>query len=343
MKHDRRRFSMRIYMMLLVLVEMGIIVAVSGLVTGLIYYFDIPYVQLPDIVWYLIISVVLGAALTSFISRWILKPITGLGQAMGQVAKGNFDVRLEEEHLFADIEEIYRNFNLMARELGNTQTIQTDFVVNVSHEFKTPINAIEGYATLLQADSGSSPEERRGYADKILYNSRRLSELVSNILLLSKVDNQAITRKKSCYRLDEQIRQAIVQLEPKWEKKDIELDVDLERLEYTGNESLMLHVWENLIGNAIKFSPEGGLVTLKLRREGCRAVFTLDDCGPGIQEEAMGHIFDKFYQGDSSHKQEGNGLGLALVKQILGLCGGSVKAENLKECGCRFTVFLELD
>lgn len=343
MKHDRRRFSMRIYMMLLVLVEMGIIVAVSGLVTGLIYYFDIPYVQLPDIVWYLIISVVLGAALTSFISRWILKPITGLGQAMGQVAKGNFDVRLEEEHLFADIEEIYRNFNLMARELGNTQTIQTDFVVNVSHEFKTPINAIEGYATLLQADSDSSPEERRGYADKILYNSRRLSELVSNILLLSKVDNQAITRKKSCYRLDEQIRQAIVQLEPKWEKKDIELDVDLERLEYTGNESLMLHVWENLIGNAIKFSPEGGLVTLKLRREGCRAVFTLDDCGPGIQEEAMGHIFDKFYQGDSSHKQEGNGLGLALVKQILGLCGGSVKAENLKECGCRFTVFLELD
>ena len=343
MKHDRRRFSMRIYMMLLVLVEMGIIVAVSGLVTGLIYYFDIPYVQLPDIVWYLIISVVLGAALTSFISRWILKPITGLGQAMGQVAKGNFDVRLEEEHLFADIEEIYRNFNLMARELGNTQTIQTDFVVNVSHEFKTPINAIEGYATLLQADSGSSPEERRGYADKILYNSRRLSELVSNILLLSKVDNQAITRKKSCYRLDEQIRQAIVQLEPKWEKKDIELDVDLERLEYTGNESLMLHVWENLIGNAIKFSPEGGLVTLKLRREGCRAVFTLDDCGPGIQEEAMGHIFDKFYQGDSSHKQVGNGLGLALVKQILGLCGGSVKAENLKECGCRFTVFLELD
>ena len=343
MKHDRRRFSMRIYMMLLVLVEMGIIVAVSGLVTGLIYYFDIPYVQLPDIVWYLIISVVLGAALTSFISRWILKPITGLGQAMGQVAKGNFDVRLEEEHLFADIEEIYRNFNLMARELGNTQTIQTDFVVNVSHEFKTPINAIEGYATLLQADSGSSPEERRGYADKILYNSRRLSELVSNILLLSKVDNQAITRKKNCYRLDEQIRQAIVQLEPKWEKKDIELDVDLERLEYTGNESLMLHVWENLIGNAIKFSPEGGLVTLKLRREGCRAVFTLDDCGPGIQEEAMGHIFDKFYQGDSSHKQEGNGLGLALVKQILGLCGGSVKAENLKECGCRFTVFLELD
>ena len=227
-----------------------------------------------------------------FISRWVLNPILRLSQAMGQVAKGDFHVRLNEEHLFGDIEDIYHNFNLMTQELGNTETIQTDFVVNVSHEFKTPINAIEGYATLLQAEEDSSPQDRRRYVEKILYNTRRLSKLVSNILLLSKVDHQAISAQGSCYRLDEQIRQSIVQLEPEWEKKDIELDVELEDLSYTGNESLMLHVWDNLIGNAIKFSPPGGLVGVSLKREGEQAVFRVEDCGPGIDEASLSHIFE---------------------------------------------------
>lgn len=341
-KDKRRRFSMRLYMSLLVLVELGIIVAVSGLVAWLTEYFDIPYIKLPQLAWYLIVSLVLGGALTSFISRWIFNPILKLSQAMGQVAKGDFGVRLNEEHLFGDIEEIYRNFNLMTQELGNTETIQTDFVVNVSHEFKTPINAIEGYATLLQAEEDSSPQDRRRYVEKILHNTQRLSKLVSNILLLSRVDHQAISAQGCLYRLDEQIRQSIVQLEPEWERKDIDLDVELESLEYTGNESLLLHVWDNLIGNAIKFSPQGALVGISLKREGEQAVFRVEDCGPGIDEKSMGHIFDKFYQSDSSHKQEGNGLGLALVKQILELCGGSVSAENLPEGGCRFTVKLNM-
>lgn len=340
MKKDRRsRFSMRLYMTLLVMVELGVIVAVSGLVTWLTGYFDVPYIRLPLLVWFLIVSAVLGAALTNFISRRVSAPILRLGQAMGQVAKGDFDVRLEEGHLFKDINEIYHNFNLMTQELGNTETIQTDFVVNVSHEFKTPINAIEGYATLLQ---DSSPEDRDRYVEKILYNTQRLSKLVSNMLLLSKVDHQAISAQGSRYRLDEQIRQAIVQMEQEWEKKEIDLDVELESLEYVGNESLMLHVWQNLIGNAIKFSPQGAPLGISLKREGEQAVFRVDDCGPGIGEAAMSHIFDKFYQSDSSHKQEGNGLGLALVKQILELCGGTVSAENLPAGGCRFTVKLDL-
>ena len=215
-------------------------------------------------------------------------------------------------------------------------------MVNVSHEFKTPINAIEGYATLLQAEEDSSPQDRRRYVEKILYNTQRLSKLVSNILLLSKVDHQAISAQGSLYRLDEQIRQSIVQLEPEWEKKDIDLDVELEDLSYTGNESLMLHVWNNLIGNAIKFSPPGGLVSVSLKREEEQAVFRVEDCGPGIDAASLAHVFEKFYQGDSSHKQEGNGLGLALVKQILELCGGTVSAENLPEGGCRFTVRLNI-
>ena len=341
-KESRRWLTLRLYMTILVMVELGIIVAVTGLVTWLIGYFDIPYIALPPLAWFLIVSIVLGAALTSFISRWVLNPILRLSQAMGQVAKGDFEVRLNEEHLFGDIEDIYHNFNLMTQELGNTETIQTDFVVNVSHEFKTPINAIEGYATLLQAEEDSSPQDRRRYVEKILYNTQRLSKLVSNILLLSKVDHQAISVQGSLYRLDEQIRQSIVQLEPEWEKKDIDLDVELEDLSYTGNESLMLHVWNNLIGNAIKFSPPGGLVSVSLKREEEQAVFRVEDCGPGIDAASLAHVFEKFYQGDSSHKQEGNGLGLALVKQILELCGGTFSAENLLEGGCRFTVKLNL-
>lgn len=340
-KCKRRRMTLRLCMTILVLIELGVIVAASGLVGWLVGHFDI-LIKLPQLAWYLIVSIVLGAAFTSFISRWIFNPTVTLSQAMGQVAKGDFTVRLSEKHLFGDIEEIYHNFNLMTRELSNTEIIQTDFVVNVSHEFKTPINAIEGYATLLQEEGDSSPQDRQRYVEKILYNTQRLSKLVSDILLLSKVDHQVISAQGSLYRLDEQIRQSIVHLEPEWEKKDIELDVELEGLEYTGNESLMLHVWDNLIGNAVKFSPQGGLVGISLKREGEQAVFRVEDCGPGIDENAMGHIFDKFYQSDSSHKQEGNGLGLALVKQILELCGGSVSAENLPEGGCRFTVKLNM-
>ena len=185
-KESRRWLTLRLYMTILVMVELGVIVAVTGLVTWLIGYFDIPYIALPPLAWFLIVSIVLGAALTAFISRWVLNPILRLSQAMGQVAMGDFHVRLNEEHLFGDIEDIYHNFNLMTQELGNTETIQTDFVVNVSHEFKTPINAIEGYATLLQAEEDSSPQDRRRYVEKILYNTQRLSKLVSNILLLSR-------------------------------------------------------------------------------------------------------------------------------------------------------------
>ena len=178
------------------------------------------------------------------------------------------------------------------------------------------------------------------YVEKILLNTRRLNELVGNILLLSRVDHQAINSNRKRYRLDEQIRQAIVLLEPKWDKKELELDVELDTLDYTGNESLLLHVWINLIDNAIKFNPQGGLLRLRLQQHNGCAVFTVDDSGPGIAEEAQSHIFDKFFQADSSRMVEGHGLGLALVKRVLDVCGGTIQVENLPETGCRFTVTL---
>jgi signal transduction histidine kinase len=264
--------------------------------------------------------------------------IARLSRAMRQVGAGDFSIRLETSSRIREVRDTYDNFNLMTQELGATEIIQTDFVSNVSHEFKTPINAIEGYATLLQ--SGSQSSDQAMYVDKILLNTRRLNELVSNILLLSRVDNQAISTNRTRFRLDEQIRQAIVLLEPKWSEKELDLDVDLETLEYAGSESLLLHVWMNLIDNAIKYDPYGGLLRLRLNRRADSIVFTVEDSGPGIAPEAQKHIFDKFYQADSSRMSEGNGLGLALVKRVLDVCSGAVYVENLPEAGCRFTVTL---
>ena len=342
MKKKRFGKNLRLYFTLVAMVEIGISVVVAVVLAVILNLVAKGNILLPLTVWQILLSLLIGASISTFLGKWFFGPITRLGDAMKKVADGDFSVRLTADNGIREIEDIYANFNLMAKELGATEILQTDFVSNVSHEFKTPINAIEGYATLLQAEEDSSPQDRRRYVEKILYNTQRLSKLVSNILLLSKVDHQAISAQGSPFRLDEQIRQSIVQLEPEWEKKDIDLDVELEDLAYTGNESLMLHVWDNLIGNAIKFSPPGGLVGISLKREGEQAVFRVEDCGPGIDEASLSHIFEKFYQSDSSHKQEGNGLGLALVKQILELCGGTVSAENLPEGGCRFTVKLNI-
>ena len=233
--------------------------------------------------------------------------------------------------------DIYHNFNLMARQLGATETLQSDFISNVSHEFKTPINAIEGYAMLLQ---GAPAGEADQCVEKILLNTRRLSDLVGSILLLSKVQNHALPLKRNEYRLDEQIRQSILLLEPDWGKKESEFDVSLDEISICANEALMLHVWNNLIGNAIKFGPERGLIRMRLRRSAGKIVFTIEDSGPGIPVDEQTLIFGKFYQGDTSHKSEGNGLGLALVKRILLIENGEIAVENLPVCGCRFTVTL---
>lgn len=291
------------------------------------------------IVELIVISLVVGGIATSFASKYFFDPTKKLRDAMERVAEGDFTVRLETKSASKEIQELFAGFNMMMQELNSTEILQSDFVSNVSHEFKTPINAIEGYSTLLQDCDNLNPDQRE-YVEKILFNTKRLSALVGNILLLSKIENQSIQTKHASYSLDEQIRQSIVALESAWTEKNIDFDIDMETVNYIGNEHLMVHVWHNIIGNAIKFSPENGNVKIKLLKKEGKIIFTADDQGIGLSEEAQKHLFDKFYQGDSSHKQEGNGLGLALVKRILVISGGEVKAENLSTGGCRITVIL---
>ena len=200
------------------------------------------------------------------------------------------------------------------------------------------MSAIEGYTTLLQS-TDVSPEQA-GYIERILLNTRRLSTLVGNILLLSKVSNHTMPMKQTCYRLDEQIRQAIVLLEAQWSPKQLDFDADLAEVTWRGPETLMLHVWTNLISNAVKFSPQRGLIAVALKQTDGRFEIAITDQGPGIPPEEQERIYRRFYQVDSSHQQEGNGLGLALCKQILDDCGGTIREENQSPCGCRFIVTL---
>ena len=336
-REQQNRFSLRTRLTALVTLEMLVCVLVAY---GLDQLFNevFPW-TVPLEIELVGVCLLIGILVTSQLSKYFFNPIKKLRFAMDKVADGDFSVRLEEKSSSKEIMEIYTGFNLMAHELSSTEILQTDFVSNVSHEFKTPINAIEGYSTLLQ-DSENLDDDQKEYVDKILFNTQRLSSLVGSILLLSKLENQQIPTNQTEYRLDEQIRQSVVALESAWVQKDIELDVELDRVSYLGNEQMMRHVWDNLISNAVKFSPQGGTVKLRLTKKARKLIFTIEDQGPGLSEDAQKHIFDKFYQGDSSHKQEGSGLGLALAKRILTIEKGQITAENIHEGGCRFTVTL---
>ncbi len=335
-KRIRPKLGVHPYYILLALSEIIIAAAVALLLNWLLE--DVLEFRLAPWLWVVIFSVVLSVVLGWILSALFFEPIVRLSRAMRRVGDGDFSIQLESFSRIREVRDTYDNFNLMTQALASTEIIQTDFVSNVSHEFKTPINAIEGYATLLQ--NGEQTPEQTMYVEKILLNTHRLNQLVSSILLLSRIDHQTIDSGCTQYRLDEQVRQAIVLLEPKWSEKELDLDVDLDTVEYTGNESLLLHVWINLMDNAIKFDPPGGMLRIRLLRQETQIVFSVEDSGPGIPESAQSHIFDKFYQADTSHTAEGNGLGLALVKRVLDLCGGTVSAENLSQAGCRFTVTL---
>ena len=335
------RVTLRVKFFLICMAEFVVVVLLSELAGWLLRRWLGVTVSIPIFVWAILFSVVVGGAITKFITRSFIDPITQLGKAMKEVSDGNFQVTAQCRSRLKEVNDIYDSFNLMVKELGATETLQTDFISNVSHEFKTPINAIEGYASLLQ-DHQQSQAEQDVYIEKILFNTHRLSTLTGNILLLSKINNQSIHPQRTVFRLDEQVRQAIVALEQKWTEKGIDFDVELDKISYSGYESLLIHVWSNLIDNAIKFDPHGGMIALRLWQEEGFAAFTIDDNGPGVTPEDQERVFHKFYQSDSSRVMDGNGLGLPLVKKIVEFSGGTVTLENLPEAGCRFTVRLPL-
>ena len=333
------RQNLRFRLVLLVAVELVGSIILAVWLSRIVDRYLLTSWDVPLSVYILVVSFFVSFLVTGFLYYLFFGPINKLRLAMDQVAEGDFSVKLRTRSYSQEIQEIYSGFNLMTQELQSMEILQSDFVSNVSHEFKTPLGAIEGYSTLLQDCDNLTPQQQE-YVEKIVFNTQRLSTLTGSILLLSKLENQQIPTGQSRFSLDEQIRQTIVDLEPLWSDKDIEFDVEMEEISYFGNEMLLRHIWSNLLSNAVKFSPQGGKVQIGLTVQENNLVFFIKDDGPGIPEEAMKYIFTRFYQADSSHKQEGNGLGLALVDKILRLEGGKVEARNCPEGGCKFTVYL---
>lgn len=288
----------------------------------------------------LVFSILLGIVFSKMIGGRILKPITNLSNATSKVAKGDFQIYLEEEKGFGrEVSEMVRNFNIMTNALKNIETLQNDFVSNVSHEFKTPLSTISGYAMLLQDETLSS-EERDIYIERILTSTQRLSRLTENVLLISKLENQEIVLDKTTYSLDEQLRNDILALEPLWSEKEILWDIELDSIQFYGNKNMLSLVWSNLLANAIKFTSKNGAISVKLKAEQNQVVVSVSDTGIGMSEETLKHIFEKFYCADPSRHNSGNGLGLPLAKRIICLCAGSISVESQKGSGTTFTVSL---
>lgn len=309
-------------------------------------YSSIPTIYFAAIIIY---WVIIAGAFTSItlrqITRRYQKPLEQFAEAARKVADGDFSVYVPPQNR-ADrrdyLDVMFEDFNKMVEELGSIETLKTEFFSNVSHEIKTPLSVIHNYAELLQAES-LPYEQRRDYTNTILRATQRLSDLITNMLKLNKLEKQTINPVPEQYDLCRQLCECALLFEPQWEKKNIEFIVDIEdRATINADASLLEIVWNNLLSNAVKFTEPGGTVTLRQTSDEDCVTVSVSDSGCGMERETIKHVFDKFYQGDSSHATEGNGLGLALVSRIVDLADGSITVKSEVGVGTTFVVSLPI-
>lgn len=345
MTRKKRQASLWQYFILIVF---GILVATSVVIYLIILFaintdliarleFSLPF----GISVVLITSIVIGTIISSLVGKRILAPMTRLNQASREIAEGNFNFRLDNSSQIKEVTETFTNFNHMARELSSIEMMRNDFITNISHEFKTPIAAIEGYATLLQ-DNDLTQDERDQFTRMIFESTRQFNSLSSNILNLSKLENQENIIDQTYYRLDEQLRQSILFLENSWTDKELKLILDLPRTILFGNENLLMQVWINLISNAIKFTPIGGQIEITIIKSQLLVSVSVKDSGIGMSHQDLRHIFEKFYQVDKSRSNVGNGLGLSLVQRIVTLCRGNIQVNSETGIGSEFIISLPI-
>ena len=293
-----------------------------------------------------VIAVVSAACtIVDFVRRKITveRPVNHILQATDDIAQGKFETRLTPRHSFARYDEfdyIMENLNMMAEELSKSEVLKTDFISNVSHEIKTPLAIIRSYASLMR-EPDLSAEKRVEYSDALVNATDRLNNLTTNILRLNKLENQRITSSKEVVRLDEMLAQSVLSFEEIIDRKNIQLKCNMDEVAVETLSGYLEIVWNNLISNAVKFTPNGGRITVTLKQEGDCAVVRVADTGCGISSDTGRHIFDKFYQGDTSRANEGNGLGLALVKKVIDVLGGEISVESVVGQGSVFTVRLK--
>lgn len=340
-KIRRSRFPASLFAIYLI-----VLLLMSGVHTGLIVlantyqWSSLVQIIIPLGYWTLV-----AGGITIFTRSKIIKtyeePLKNLAKATEKVANGDFSVyvpTINNVDRLDYLDVMIMDFNKMVEELGSIETLKTDFVSNVSHEMKTPIAVMKNYAELLQMKEVSE-EQRITYAKSIEEAASRLSHLISNILKLNRLENQSIVPCADTYDLSRQLCDCILMFENIWEEKDIEMDIDIEeRTIIRSDESLMELVWNNLLSNALKFTESGGMVSVKQTTSEKGISIAVSDSGCGMSEESVKHIFDKFYQADTSHFKEGNGLGLAMVKRIIDLLDGTIFVESKLGKGSTFTV-----
>ena len=325
----------------LIILAAGLIVLCTILILRHLGYFpsrfEAPFIYMTT---FIISSSIIGTVISRIIIKRVLSPLSDFKEAIKEVERGNFNVSVESKGTPKPVAEVIDNFNRMAKELAGTEIFRSDFINSFSHEFKTPIVSIEGFARRLKKDD-LSPEKRKEYIDIIISESERLTNLSSNILMLNKFENQEYITERDTFYIDEQIRSCVLLLEKQWSKKKLEFDIDMEPIEFFGNQEMLSQVWLNIIGNSIKFSGEGSVISILALKRDSRIRISITDKGEGMDEKTLSHIFERFYQGDSAHSSEGNGLGLPLVKRIVELCGGTIRVESEKGKGTVFTVFFD--
>ncbi len=349
-KGERRRLESRfppslfaLYLVTLLLMS-GIHIGLVTLINENPHWHTAVQILIPTAYWTLV-----AVGLTLFtryqIAKTYDKPMKELARAADKVAHGDFSMYIpplhtSNRHDYLDL--MFLDFNKMVAELGSIETMRTDFIANVSHELKTPLSAIQNYTQLLQRPD-LEQGERDAYLAAIQSSTRRLSELITNILKLNKLESRQITPQWESYDLCRQLSECALAFEAIWEEKGIVFDADLEdRATIQADASLMELVWNNLLSNAFKFTEPGGTVTLRQTSDKHSVFVTVSDTGCGIPKEAQARIFDKFYQGDTSHSTEGNGLGLSLALRVLQLMNGEISVDSEEGRGTSFTVRLPI-
>ncbi|MDO5151708.1 MAG: HAMP domain-containing sensor histidine kinase [Oscillospiraceae bacterium] len=304
---------------------------------------ELIYIILSMFAYIIVISLAVCVLFAFFRRKVLMRPVYRLCEAAQKVANGDFSVRLSsmrKDEKKDEFEVLFEDFNTMVSELESTEILKNDFVSNVSHELKTPLAVIQNYASILQSDE-LTDEERKEYSNRIGAAADRLSVLVTNILQVNRLENQKITPILHPFNLSEALSRCILNYDTLLDEKQIELEIQLDQnLIVNGDEHLLDMVWNNLISNAIKFTTPKGKIEIEAKKEDGFVSVSVSDSGCGINADSLHHIFDKFYQADTSHATEGNGLGLALVKRILDLLGGDISVVSVAEKGSVFTVKL---
>ncbi len=283
-------------------------------------------------------GIVLGSIAILYSSRSIVKPIQALSKAARSITEGNFDVDLKIDGR-DEIAQLAHDFNQMTQAIESTERLRNEFISNVSHEFKTPSTSIKGFANLIK-QGGLSDEQIQDYCDIIMDESDRLNGLARDLLLLSEYETEVLLEPQRTIDLDEQLRRVVLTLEPQWQRKHLDIQLNLNPVKLRTQNKALHQVWMNLIGNAIKFSNEAGTIGITLKQEGDDIKVSIQDAGIGMDANEVERIFERFYQADASRHHEGHGLGLVIAKTIIEKMNGTIEVESVKGKGSKFTVCL---